>query len=358
MERINVTKSFLPPLEQYQAYINKIWDIKQLTNQGPLLHQFEEEISEYLHVKYFHFVANGTLALQIALKALDINEGEIITTPFSYVATTSAILWQGCKPVYVDIDPKTLCIDPKKIERAITNRTKAIMPVHVFGNPCDVEAINKIATKHKLEVIYDGAHAFGVKYKGKSLLSHGDISVCSFHATKPFHTIEGGCLIAKNKKVSDKIELIKRFGHHGDKHFTLGINGKASEFQAAMGLCNIKYINRIIKKRKQLSSLYDNLLGDSLLRPRINNNTEYNQAYYPIIFENEKKLIKTTERLKKHNIFPRRYFYPSLNTLPYLENKQSCPISEYVSKRILCLPLYTDLQDETINKICEIIRNE
>ena len=354
-EKIFVTKTFLPPIDEYQTYINEIWKSNQLTNQGPLLREFEEKTADYLGVENFHFLTNGTIALQIALRALDITGGEVITTPFSYVATTSAILWERCKPVYVDIDPETLCIDPKKIEASITERTKAILPVHVFGKPCDIEAIEKIAKKHNLKVIYDGAHAFGVKYKGKSLLSYGDISICSFHSTKPFHTIEGGCIITKDDHISKKVELLKRFGHTGDEHFRLGINAKSSEFQAAMGLCNLKYIEKIIRKRKTASQLYNSQLDRFFQSPKINEDTVYNYSYYPITFKNEKMMLDIKQKLEKQNIFPRRYFYPSLNTLPYLDEKQNCPISEDIANRILCLPLYESLKEDTIKKVCEVV---
>jgi len=353
-ERINVTKTFLPPMEEYQTYLNQIWGSYQLTNQGPLLLEFERQVSKYLDVPSLHFVTNGTMALQLALRALNINNGEVITTPFSYVATTSSILWENCSPKFVDIDPETLCLDADKIEAAITRKTKAIMPVHVFGHPCDVEKIAAIAKKHKLKVIYDGAHAFGVKYKGKSLLDCGDVSVCSFHATKLFHTIEGGCLIAKNKKIGNNIELMKRFGHNGDDHYMLGINGKATEFQAAMGLCNLKYIDGIIQHRKKLVTLYDRLLNHTR-KIKVRKGTEYNYSYYPIIFEDENKLLKVLKRLNKDNIFPKRYFFPSLNTLPYLSGYQACPISEDISKRILCLPLYFGLGKDNIRKVCGVI---
>lgn len=354
-EKIHVTKTFLPPIEEYNSYVEKIWANNQLTNQGPLLKEFEQKASDYLGVDNFQFVANGTLALQLALRALDITEGEVITTPFSYVATTSAILWEHCNPVYIDIDPETLCIDPSKIEQAITKDTKAILAVHVFGNPCDAEAIERIANKHNLKVIYDGAHTFGVRYKGKSLLDYGDISTCSFHATKPFHTIEGGCVIAKDQKMSDKLELMKRFGHQGDKHHTLGINAKASEFHAAMGLCNLKHIDNIIKQRGEVITAYDELLGDEFQRPKIRKSTEYNNAYYPIILDSEEQLHRVVKSLNKQNIFPRRYFYPSLNILLYLNSVQNCPISEDISKRVLCLPLYEDLEQKHIQSICEAI---
>ena len=226
MERINVTKTFLPPLKEYTSYLEKIWDSSYLTNQGPLLHQFEDSVKSYLGIRDFHFVTNGTIALQVSLHALGIMDGEIITTPFSYVATTSSILWQKCTPVFVDIEPDTFCIDAAKIEEAITKNTKAIMPVHVFGFPCDVEAIDRIAKKHNLKVIYDAAHAFGVEYKGRSLLSYGDVSVCSFHATKLMHTIEGGGIVVNSNDYSDSVELMKRFGHDGDEHKIVGINAK------------------------------------------------------------------------------------------------------------------------------------
>lgn len=356
MKRVNVTKSFLPPLEEYQQQISRVWENGQLTNQGPLLREFESKAKNYLTVENFHFVSNGTIALQIALRALDITQGEIITTPFSYVATTSAILWERCTPVYVDIEPDTFCIDPAKIEAAITPDTKAIMAVHVFGYPCDTEAIQLIADKHNLKVIYDAAHAFGVLYEGKSLLDQGDISTCSFHATKPFHTIEGGCVIAKDEAVSDKLELIKRFGHHGDEHYMLGINAKTSEFHAAMGLCNLGYIEEIIKDRQKVTAWYDEQLQGAVQRPQINNEVRYNNAYYPVLFNSEAALLDVFEKLNAENIFPRRYFYPSLNTLPYLQNSQACPISEDISSRIACLPLYADLDEAVVRRICEIIK--
>jgi dTDP-4-amino-4,6-dideoxygalactose transaminase len=317
--------------------------------------EFEKKLGQSLGVSNTHFVANGTLALQLSLKALDITEGEIITTPFSYVATTSSILWERCDPVFVDITPDTFCIDADKIEAAITDKTKAIMPVHVFGIPCDVEKIETIASKHNLKVIYDAAHAFGVEYKNKPLLGHGDISICSFHATKLFHTIEGGCIVTKDKVVSDKVELIKRFGHNLDDHFMLGTNAKVSEFHAAMGLCNLKHVEALITGRKKVFDLYDKLLGDNVARPTISPDVKYNYGYYPIVMENEQRLLDTINRLNQVNIFPRRYFYPSLNTLPYLETKQSCLISEDISKRIMCLPLYAGLEEAIVKEVCEIV---
>jgi dTDP-4-amino-4,6-dideoxygalactose transaminase len=356
--RINVTKTFLPPIVEYQEYLEKIWENVWLTNQGPLLKQFETQTEEYLGVKNLHFVANGTLALQVSLRALGITGGEVITTPFSYVATTSTILWERCKPVFVDIEPTSLCIDPNKIEAAITKETKAIMAVHVFGHPCDVKKIEKLAKKHKLKVIYDGAHAFGVQYKGQSIFNYGDISICSFHSTKLFHTIEGGCIIAPSKAISDKVELIKRFGHNNDDHYMLGINAKANEFQAAMGLCNFKYIAEILEKRKHVVDLYNKLLGEAVRRPSVRKGATKNYAYYPVILKDEKELLRIIDTLAIKNIFPRRYFYPSLNTLPYLEEACDCPVSEDISRRILCLPLYPDVEEDIITAICRVIKNE
>ena len=353
---IYVTKSFMPPIEEYEKYVKRIYDSGVLTNQGPCVCELEAKLSEYLCVDNFQYVTNGTIALQLALKALDIEDGEIITTPFSYVATTSSILWERCKPVFVDIEPNNFTIDVNKIEEAITPNTKAIMAVHVFGYACDVEAIQKIADKHNLKVIYDAAHAFGSKYNGKSLLSYGDVSTCSFHATKVFHTIEGGACICKDSEVSKKLELSKKFGHVGDNHLALGINGKQSEFHAAMGLANFPYIDKIISERKRVSDLYDKLLGEIVQRPKKQNDLEYNYAYYPVIFKGEQELLRGFEALAKEDIYPRRYFYPSLNTLPYLDEYKSCPVSEDICLRVACLPLYPDLRNEYVQNICRIIK--
>ncbi len=357
MKKIFVTKSFLPPLDEYVAYLEKIWQNNQLTNQGLLLQELEAKMKEFLQVENFHFLTNGTLALQLALSALDINEGEVITTPFSYVATSSSILWQKCKPVFVDIEKDNFTIDVNKIEEAITKKTRAIMPVHVFGYACDVEKIQEIADKYNLKIIYDAAHAFGVKYKNKSLLSYGDISTLSFHATKLFQTIEGGACIVKNKEISDRLELQKRFGHEGNNHNYLGINAKANEFQAAMGLANFPYIEEIIQSRKKISDLYDSLLQGLVQRPLKQENLEYNYAYYPALFPSDKKLSLILRKLNQFNIFPRRYFYPSLNTIEYISGN-ICPVSEDISTRIACLPLSHDLAEEIIVKICKVIKEE
>lgn len=351
--KINVTKSFLPPIEEYVLQLKRIWANGQLTNQGPLLQEFETKAKRYLGVDNFQLLNNGTMALQIAMRALGITEGEIITTPFSYVATTSSILWERCEPVFVDIELETFCIDAEKIEAAITPRTKAILAVHVFGFPCNIETIEDIAHKHKLKVIYDAAHAFGVTYKGKSLLDYGDISICSFHATKLFHTIEGGAVIAHDRVIDKQVDVIKRFGHNNDEHITLGINAKASEFQAAMGLCCLDYIDEIIEKRKRLHGVYSSLLKGKLKTPPISDKITYNYAYYPVLFKSEKQLQAVMSKLESSGVFPRRYFYPSLNLLPYLSSSQKCPVSEDVAKRVVCLPLYETLEEETVQRICE-----
>ncbi len=351
---INVTRTFLPPKEEYDRYLEEIWASRYVTNQGALVKKLENSLCDFLKLKNLHFITNGTVALELALEALDIKDGEIITTPFSYVATSSSILWKNLKPVYVDIEPNNFTMDVTKIEEKITENTKAIMPVHVFGYACNIEEIEKIANKHNLKVIYDAAHAFGSKYKNQSLLNFGDISTCSFHATKLFNTIEGGACIVKDDEVSEKLELVKRFGHNGDTHYCLGINAKQSEFHAAMGLCNLPYVSKIIEKRKQISQLYDSLLGDKLERPKVQKDLEYNYAYYPVLFESEEYLKKVFEVLNKKSIFPRRYFYPSLNTLNYV-NGDSCPVSEDISLRIACLPLYFDLELENVEEISKII---
>lgn len=355
-ERMFVTKSFLPPLGEYEFYIKKIFENGQLTNQGPLLKELEEKLKNFLGVENFHYVTNGTIAIQLALKVLGIEEGEIITTPFSYVATTSSILWERCTPVFVDIEPDNFTIDADKIEAAITPKTKAIIAVHVFGYACNIEKIENIAKKHNIKVIYDAAHAFGSLYKGKSLLSFGDISTCSFHATKLFHTIEGGACIVKDKAVSDKLELIKRFGHQGDEHFCLGINAKQSEMNAAMGLANFPYLKEILSNRKRICDLYESQLQGLIGRPKKQEDIVYNNAYYPVLFKDEKELLAVFAALNEKQIYPRRYFYPSLNKLPYLKGAASCPISEDITKRIACLPLFNDMTDEQVNLVCDILK--
>lgn len=353
---INVTKPFLPPFEEYQTYIKKIWKREWLTNNGPLVNDLELKLKEHLDVDHLLFLCNGTIALQIAIRALDL-QGEIITTPFSYVATTSSIVWERCKPVMVDICPKTMNIEPKKIEHAITEKTTAILATHVFGNPCDVVAIASIAKKHDLRVIYDAAHAFGTIYKGRSLLVHGDISTCSFHATKLFHTIEGGAVITPNAAILKRMALMRNFGHISVHEFgEVGINGKNSEMHAAMGLCNLKYIKQILHVRHKLSERYRSHLEELPISfQEITLETQYNHSYFPIVFETETTLLKVLKLLNLNNVYPRRYFMPSLSELHYVSG-QSTPIAEDISRRVLCLPLYHTLSDEEMDMICRLIK--
>lgn len=353
---IPVTKPFLPPQDEYEKYIKGIWQRQWLTNNGPLVNELELQLKKHLTLKHLLYVTNGTIALQLAIRALDL-KGEIITTPFSFVATTSSIVWEHCKPVFVDIDPKSLNIDPSKIKAAITPKTSAILATHVYGNPCDIDHIQSIATQHGLKVVYDAAHAFGVSYKNKSIFEYGDISVCSLHATKLYHSIEGGLLITKDPKLLKKLAFMRNFGFNGPEAFAeLGINGKNSEFHAAMGLANLKFIKLINDKRKALTERYHKMLKSAkAFIPEWNEAANLNYAYYPIVLESEDLTLKCFEALKGREIFARRYFYPSLaKVLPYLSVKEMS-ITEDIANRVLCLPLYYDLSEEEVDMICRII---
>ncbi|WP_085647543.1 MULTISPECIES: DegT/DnrJ/EryC1/StrS aminotransferase family protein [unclassified Pseudomonas] len=353
---ITVTKPFVPPFDEYEKYLRGVWGREWFTNNGPLVNELELKLKEKLDVDHLLFLSNGTIALQIAIRALEL-KGEIITTPFSYVATTSSIVWENCTPIMVDICQDTLNIDPAKIEQAITPRTTAILATHVFGNPCDVEAIDAVAKKHGLKVIYDAAHAFGTTHKGRSLLAYGDIATCSFHATKLFHTIEGGAVVTSDPEILKSMAMKRNFGHTSLTDFGgVGVNGKNSEVHAAMGLTNLKYVEEILEKRKELCDYYKENLTDLPVEfQKIAPDTQYNNSYFPVIFESEKVLLAVMEVLNLHNIYPRRYFYPSLSELPYVEG-QSSPISEDVSRRIICLPLYHTLSREEIDMICRLIK--
>lgn len=353
---IPVTKPFLPPVEEFKKYVDGIWQRQWLTNMGPLASDLEMKLKNHLGVKHLLFVTNGTVALQMAIKALDL-KGEIITTPFSFVATTSSIVWEGCTPVFVDIDKESLCIDPTKIEEAITEKTSAILATHVYGNPCDVVQIEKIARKHNLKVIYDGAHAFGVEINGKSVFEYGDISTCSLHATKLYHSTEGGFIVTKDAELLKKMAHIRNFGISGfDSFAELGINGKNSELHAAMGLINLNYINDIHQKRKKLTEYYDEKLKNlKAVKPLWYKEANLNYAYYPVIIESEELLLAIKKKLDGNEIFTRRYFYPSLaSALPYLE-PEFLSVTDDISKRVLCLPLYFDLSENEIQMICRLI---
>lgn len=354
---IPVNRPFLPPKEEYEKYLSEIWESGWVTNMGPLSCQLENKLKDYLKVDNLLFVTSGTIAIQLAIRALGL-KGEIITTPFSFVATTSCIVWEGCTPVFVDIDSDTLNIDPRKIEAAITDETSAILATHIYGSPCDVEAIEAIAKKHNLKVIYDGAHAFGIEINGKSVFEYGDISICSLHATKLFHSGEGGLIITREFDLINKMTYMMNFGFNGPEAFAeLGINGKNSELHAAMGLAVLPYMEDILEKRKQLTQAYMELLNEVPGHiPLRNPKATVNYQYFPYIFENEEQTLKCIKVLAENDIATRRYFYPSLSrVLPYV-NPVKMPISENISKRVLCLPLFYDLTLEDVGRICRIIR--
>lgn len=352
----NVTQTFLPPVSEYQQILQRAWDKIWLTNRGELVLELENNIAQKLSSKKGIAMNNGTIPIQIALKLLG-KGGEIITTPFSYVATTSSILWEGCTPVFVDIEPNYWTIDPDKIEAAITEKTTCILATHVFGNPCDVININAIAKKYNLAVIYDAAHSFGVTYAGQSIFDFGDISTCSFHATKIFHTGEGGMLFANDDQLFSDAYNAHNFGHNGPTAFHgVGINGKMSELSAAMGLAVLPYLDEIIASRKEIADYYFSNLSSTVQTIDLRDGTNWNYSYFPVVFETEEQLLNVIEKLNEQDINPRRYFYPSLNTLDFL-NGSSCPISESLASRILCLPLFVGLDKVTQSQVIETINN-
>ncbi len=356
---IQVTKPFLPPIEEYESYTRQIWDRNWLTNNGPLLIQLEQRLKEFLDVKYLSMMTNGTVTLQAILKTLR-SKGDIITTPFSYIATTSTILWEGFTPVYVDIDPYTFNADPDKGEELINDNTVAILITHCFGVPCDVEKWNAISKKYNIPVIYDAAHAFGVKINGESILNYGYASSLSFHATKLFHTIEGGALVTHTAELNHEINLRRNFGHDGPDRFSaVGINGKNSEMHAAMGLVNLNHINAILESRKMQYESYLTLLKNAKSKLQFQNiptGVTYNYSYFPILLSSEETLLKLFNDLIKHDIFPRRYFYPSLNSLSFTSDfRGNTPISKDISSRVLCLPLFHDMTPSDQELISGII---
>lgn len=355
---INITKTFLPPQKEYNEIVKRAWDNVWLTNRGELTIELESKLKNYLNIDNIIITNNGTIPIQIALKLLG-KSGEIITTPFSYVATSAAIVWENCKPIFVDIHPDYLTIDETKIEAAITTKTTAILATHVFGNPCHVEAIEAIAKKHKLKVIYDAAHSFGVTYKKQSIFNFGDVSTCSFHATKLFHTGEGGAMFCRDKDLQGKLFNSHNFGHNGPLNFHgLGINAKISELQSALGLAVFPYMNFIIEERKKVVEFYNSNLNFELTKSiKIRENTCWNYSYYPLIFDSETTMFKVQKALNELNIFPRRYFYPSLNTIEYTKGGKM-PISESIASRILCLPLYVGLKTDELKKIVSIINTK
>lgn len=354
---IPVTKPFLPPKEEVYELLNGVWERNWLTNDGPLVKQYEQELKESLGVSNLSLVTNGTIALQLAIKALNLS-GEIITTPFSYVATTSSIVWESCKPVFVDIDKKTLNIDATKIEKEITSKTQAILATHCFGNPCDIDAIDKIAKRYNLKVIYDASHCFGTTYKGKPVFEYGDISTLSLHATKLIHSVEGGVVFSNDPNLTKRINLMRNFGHDGFFKFNgLGINGKNSEFHAAMGIIVLRYAKEILETRKEQTLFYLNQLKKGKVNFQEKEKLAcVNNSYFPILLESNAQLKLIEKELNKNGVSPRRYFYPSLTLLPYVA-KKVCEVSDDVGERILCLPIYHELKKQEQKMISEIVNS-
>lgn len=364
---IYVTKPHLPPLAEFTPYLEKIWESGWLTNGGPMHQQLETELARYLEVPFVCLFNNATIALLVALRALDV-KGEVITTPYSFVATSHSLKWHGNEPVFVDIDPITLNMDPARIEAAITPRTTAIMPVHCYGTPCDVDAIDAIAKRHDLKVIYDAAHAFGVRCHCGSLLNHGDLSILSFHATKVFSTFEGGAIICKDADMKNRIDSLKNFGIQDEITVTdIGINGKMSEINAAFGLLQLKTVDESIAKRKIIALLYQELLADvpGIRYVQKSIGAELNYGYFPIIVENGFRMSRDAlyEMLKRENIFTRRYFYPAISNFPMYSSLSSAaignlPVSNDASKMIICLPIYSDLDISQIQNIVNLIKGK
>lgn len=342
--RLLVTEPFLPPLEEYAKYLEGIWSRRQLTNQGPLVAELERRIKATQNLSAaVHCVANGGLGLQILLKAMGVG-GEVITTPYSYIATTSCPLWEGCSVRYADIEPDTLTIDPKAVEAAITPRTEAIIATHVYGNPCDCDALESIAARHGIALVFDAAHAHGVVYQGRSILSYGDASMVSLHATKIFHACEGGYVVARDPGVSEKVEWMRRFGHDGHEDYHgVGINAKLSELHAAMGLCVCDRMADVMAGREEACKAYDDALKGvegARFAIKLRETTQWNSAYYPLRFASEAILLAVLQEMESEGIMPRRYFYPALHSvgLPGVE-PQSCPVADKVASEVMCLPL-------------------
>jgi len=361
---IYVTQPFVPPLEEFIPYLEEIWESKWLTNAGPFHQKLETVLAEYLGVRHLALFANGTIALVTALQTLRIT-GEVITTPFSFVATAHSLLWNNIKPVFVDIDPITLNLDANRIEAAITPQTTAILPVHCYGTPCDVDLIQQIADTYGLKVIYDAAHAFGVRFKDTSLLNHGDLSVLSFHATKVFNTFEGGAIVCPDSKIKQRIDYLKNFGFADEVTVMApGINGKMNEVQAAFGLLQLKHIDNVIARRRAIDASYRKALAGikGVTCLPLPANTEVNCSYFPIMVNEDYALSRDAlyQRLRDNDIFPRRYFYPLISNMPMYRGLNSAsaanlPVAKQVSEQVLCLPIYPDLSSEAQNRIIGLI---
>lgn len=365
--KVFVTQPFLPPLEEFLPYLEQIWTNKVLTNGGPFHQELELKLADYLGVDQIALFTNGTIALVTALQALRIT-GEVITTPFSFVATSHALLWNGIKPVFVDIDPDTLNIDPEKIEAAITPQTTAILAVHCYGHPCDVKAIQRIADTYNLRVIYDAAHAFGVNIADGSVLQHGDLSILSLHATKVYNTFEGGAIVCPDAKTKARIDQLKNFGHAGETNVVApGINGKMSEFNASLGLLQLKHVDTAIEKRGIIDRRYrDRLAGIKGIRPvGDSGETRANFAYFPILVEPDFACSRDelNERMRARGIYPRRYFYPLISEFPMYRglpssHQENLPVATRMSRQILCLPIYPDLELSVVDEVCAFIAEQ
>lgn len=366
-KKIYVTRPSLPSLDEFIPYLEKIWESQYLTNNGQFHRCLEQELCKYLGVKQISLFCNGTIALLAAIQSLHIT-GEVITTPFSFVATAHALKWNGITPVFADIDRNTFNIYPESIERVITDKTSAIMPVHVYGTPCDVDGMEKLAGMYGLKIIYDAAHAFGVRKDGVSILNYGDLSVLSFHATKTFTTFEGGAIVCHDEKTKDRIDKLKNFGFAGETEvIECGINGKMNEVQAAFGLVYLKHIDSYIGKRKNAASRYRELLKD-IDGIRILNDIDgiqYNYSYFPILIDEDvygRSRDQIYEKLKENNIYCRRYFYPLITDFPmYQEERwnksEALKTAKMIGKQILCLPLYPEIENDCVTLICTYIRN-
>ncbi len=362
---ITVTQPYLPPLEEFIPYLEKIWESKWLTNNGPYHQELEVALARYLGVDHLALFANGTLALVTALQTLRIT-GEVITTPYSFVATSHSLLWNNIQPVFVDIDPATMNLDPDKIEAAITPRTTAILPVHCYGNPCDVERIQQIADVYGLKVIYDAAHAFGVQYKGKSLLNHGDLSMLSFHATKVYNTFEGGAIVCPDAKTKQRIDYLKNFGFADEVTVMApGINGKMNEVQAAFGLLQLKHLDLVLERRKAIDQRYRQAFDDTrgITVPATPADTVWNYAFFPVLVKPDYPISRDGlyQRLGEAGIYARRYFYPLISDMPMYRGLPSAavvnlPRAKEVSEQILCLPIYPALVEDDQQRVIDVIR--
>lgn len=364
MDDINITRSSMPPFEEYCEAIKDLWDSRWLTNIGAKHQQFQAELAGYLGAGHVDLLTNGHMAIELSLQALGL-ESEVITTPFTFASTTQAIVRSGLTPVFCDIDPVTFNLDPAKLEALITARTCAIVPVHVYGTPCDVEAIDQIAMRHGLEVLYDAAHAFGVRYKGRGIADFGDVSCFSFHATKVFHSIEGGAVFFRDETFGQRLVKLKNFGLDGEDASELGANAKLNEFCAAMGLCNLRYVGGEMEKRRRSVERYRSHLEQipGLQLSPVLDGVEPNYAYFPVVFDETvfgANRDTVLHALSKHGIMARKYFYPLTSEFSCYHGKydpDETPIAKQISRRVLTLPLYAGMEDETVDRICEVILN-